>query len=263
MTFFNTGLTPTTHTVDLFVFPQVFAPPSEGPGSRAHYMQHMEEQAQKRYDAEKAAEKAAAAGSGGVMGVLGRAATAAQGGAGGAGGAGEREFDVPGIGMVPESQAGSVNIGEQLANFKKWYMEGGKDEEGEEDPESKNAAHGDKLEGPGWARGFLKMGPGKVAAQCCHATIGCYKQASKNYPFGLKCWEITGCAKVATKLPTDVDQNDEFNKIRAKCKELGVACYLVEDAGRTQIAAGSKTVIGVGPAPVAVVDQICSEYKLL
>ena len=109
----------------------------------------------------------------------------------------------------------------------------------------------------------LKMGPGKVAAQCCHATIGCYKQASKNYPFGLKCWEITGCAKVATKLPTDVDQNDEFNKIRAKCKELGVACYLVEDAGRTQIAAGSKTVIGVGPAPVAVVDQICSEYKLL
>jgi peptidyl-tRNA hydrolase len=109
----------------------------------------------------------------------------------------------------------------------------------------------------------LKMSSGKQCAQCCHAAVGCYKLATKLYPFGVKCWEMTGCAKVAVKLPSDVDQDEEFEKIRRKCKERGVACYLVEDAGRTQIAAGSRTVVGVGPAPVAVVDEICSEYKLL
>jgi peptidyl-tRNA hydrolase len=109
----------------------------------------------------------------------------------------------------------------------------------------------------------LKMTPGKQAAQCCHAAVGCFKNASKAYPYGLKCWETTGCAKVCVKLPTEVDQDTEFNKIRKACKERGVACYLVEDAGRTQIAPGSRTVIGVGPAPVSVIDEICSEYKLL
>jgi PTH2 family peptidyl-tRNA hydrolase len=39
--------------------------------------------------------------------------------------------------------------------------------------------------------------------------------------------------------------------------------YLVEDAGRTQIAAGSKTVLAIGPAPVAELDRITSHLKLL
>ncbi|GMI20989.1 hypothetical protein TeGR_g9328 [Tetraparma gracilis] len=109
----------------------------------------------------------------------------------------------------------------------------------------------------------LKMGKGKQCAQCCHAAVGCYKQAGALYPRGLKAWEVTGCAKVAVKLPADVDQHEEFSRIRGMCRERGVACYLVEDAGRTQIAAGSRTVIGVGPAPVEIVDEIMGGYKLL
>ena len=39
--------------------------------------------------------------------------------------------------------------------------------------------------------------------------------------------------------------------------------FIVEDAGRTQIAAGSRTVLGIGPAPVKVIDSIASHLKLL
>ena len=39
--------------------------------------------------------------------------------------------------------------------------------------------------------------------------------------------------------------------------------FTVEDAGRTQIAAGSQTVLAIGPAPVKIIDQITSHLKLL
>lgn len=37
----------------------------------------------------------------------------------------------------------------------------------------------------------------------------------------------------------------------------------IRDAGRTQIAAGSKTVAAVGPAPLSRVDQITGKLRLL
>ena len=43
----------------------------------------------------------------------------------------------------------------------------------------------------------------------------------------------------------------------------GLPMYLVEDAGRTQIAAGSRTVLGIGPAPVRVFDGVTSNLKLM
>lgn len=39
--------------------------------------------------------------------------------------------------------------------------------------------------------------------------------------------------------------------------------YLVEDAGHTQIKAGSKTVLGIGPAYAQEIDLITSHLKLL
>jgi PTH2 family peptidyl-tRNA hydrolase len=36
-------------------------------------------------------------------------------------------------------------------------------------------------------------------------------------------------------------------EIKKKAKEAGLCSYLVMDAGRTQIASGSKTVLAIGP----------------
>jgi peptidyl-tRNA hydrolase, PTH2 family len=91
----------------------------------------------------------------------------------------------------------------------------------------------------------LNMGKGKIAAQCGHASVGCYKRSLKMCPNALKAWEHTGCAKIAVKCPTTSD----LETIAALARSMDVPLYLVEDAGRTQIAAGSRTVLGLfGPA---------------
>lgn len=38
---------------------------------------------------------------------------------------------------------------------------------------------------------------------------------------------------------------------------------LIIDAGHTQVPSGSKTAVGIGPAPEADLDQTISKYKLL
>ena len=105
----------------------------------------------------------------------------------------------------------------------------------------------------------LPMGKGKVAAQCCHAAVGCYKRASKQCPVALRSWEVTGCAKIALKCPTE----EELLSIATLALERDIPVYLVEDAGRTQIAAGSRTVLGLGPAPAHVFEGLTSHLKLM
>lgn len=106
----------------------------------------------------------------------------------------------------------------------------------------------------------LGMGKGKIAAQCCHAAVACYKQASKTCPAGLRAWEATGTAKIAVKCPS---QDEMMNEILIKAINAGIPAYFVEDAGRTQIASGSRTVLGLGPAPVHAFEGITSHLKLM
>lgn len=105
----------------------------------------------------------------------------------------------------------------------------------------------------------LSMQKGKIAAQCCHAAVGCYKRADKTIPNAVRAWEYTGCAKIAVKCPTE----EEIDTICAKAMSKGIPVYLVEDAGRTQIAAGSRTVLGLGPAPVAMFEGVSDHLKLM
>ena len=60
-----------------------------------------------------------------------------------------------------------------------------------------------------------------------------------------------------------VRSEDELELLQAQAMSLGVCARIIHDAGRTQIASGSATVLGVGPAPKSVVDQVTGELKLL
>lgn len=63
--------------------------------------------------------------------------------------------------------------------------------------------------------------------------------------------------------------------IEKQAKEAGLVTYLVLDAGKTQIASGSMTVLGIGPGmyffpslitptdSVARIDKVTSKLKLL
>jgi len=107
-------------------------------------------------------------------------------------------------------------------------------------------------------RNDLKMGKGKAAAQCCHATLSAYKQARRKNPDMLRVWECSGQQKVTVKVETE----EELLTLLAKARSLGLVAAVIADAGRTQIAAGSKTVLAVGPGPEDLIDQVTGGLKL-
>ena len=102
---------------------------------------------------------------------------------------------------------------------------------------------------------------GKIAAQCSHATLACYKALvnSKNGTSILKRWERIGQAKVTVQVKSE----DELLVLQAQAMSLGLCAKIIHDAGRTQIASGSATVLGVGPGPRSVVDGVTGGLKLL
>jgi PTH2 family peptidyl-tRNA hydrolase len=106
---------------------------------------------------------------------------------------------------------------------------------------------------------LLTANRGKIAAQCGHATLACYKAHLKQNSKVLKQWESTGQAKIAVQIKSE----DDMLMLQAKAISLGLCAKVIHDAGRTQIASGSATVLGVGPGPKSLVDQVTGGLKLL
>ncbi|KAJ5669452.1 peptidyl-tRNA hydrolase 2 [Penicillium macrosclerotiorum] len=106
----------------------------------------------------------------------------------------------------------------------------------------------------------LGMTKGKIAAQCSHATLACYKYLiahSSDSPI-LRRWERGGQAKIALQIKSE----DELLLLQAQAMSLGLCARVIQDAGRTQIASGSRTVLGV-LGPKSVVDGVTGHLKLL
>lgn len=104
----------------------------------------------------------------------------------------------------------------------------------------------------------LKMGKGKVAAQCSHAAVSAYKQIQRRNPELLKQWEYCGQPKVVLKAPDE----ETLLQLLTEAKLLGLTVSLIQDAGRTQISPGSRTVLGIGPGPTEIVDKVSGHLKL-
>ncbi|KAJ5317126.1 hypothetical protein PENANT_c029G05280 [Penicillium antarcticum] len=106
----------------------------------------------------------------------------------------------------------------------------------------------------------LGMTKGKIAAQCSHATLACYKYFLEFAPDSaiLRRWERGGQAKIALQVKSE----EEVLVMQAQAMSLGLCARVIQDAGRTQIASGSKTVLGI-LGPKSVVDGVTGHLKLL
>ncbi|KAE8352350.1 PTH2-domain-containing protein [Aspergillus coremiiformis] len=106
----------------------------------------------------------------------------------------------------------------------------------------------------------LGMTKGKIAAQCSHATLACYKYLTAHSPNSsmLRRWESQGQAKIALQTKSE----EEMETLQAQAISLGLCARVITDAGRTQIASGSRTVLGV-LGPKSVVDSVTGHLKLL
>lgn len=107
-------------------------------------------------------------------------------------------------------------------------------------------------------RNDLKMGKGKIAAQCSHATLGLYKKLYNRAPKALGRWEMCGQVKVVVK----IESEDDMLALQEKAKLINLPTHITIDAGRTQIAPNSRTVMAIlGPADM--VDDVTGGLKLL
>lgn len=105
-------------------------------------------------------------------------------------------------------------------------------------------------------RNDLKMGKGKIAAQCCHGSLGAYK---KTNPEKILKWENEAYAKVVCK----VNSLEELLELKKQAIINKVSYYIVVDAGRTQVPTSTTTVLALGPDEDEILDKITGDLKLL
>jgi peptidyl-tRNA hydrolase len=83
------------------------------------------------------------------------------------------------------------------------------------------------------------------------------------YPYDtsptLSKWYSYGQAKITVQVKSE----EELQTLCATAREIGLVGCIIHDAGRTQIAAGSATVLAVGPGPKSLVDAVTGHLKLL
>ncbi|KAH8271221.1 hypothetical protein KR018_001619 [Drosophila ironensis] len=108
-------------------------------------------------------------------------------------------------------------------------------------------------------RNDLKMGKGKIAAQCGHGAVGAYQRAVTKTPRLIRAWEGSGCAKIAVR----VESEAELMAIKRAAEGQQLNTCLIRDAGRTQIEPNSKTVLAIGPAAAMEIDRVTGHLKLL
>ena len=108
-------------------------------------------------------------------------------------------------------------------------------------------------------RNDLKMGKGKIAAQVAHAAVECALFAEKKDKKSFDAWYKSGQAKIVLR----VDSMEELDQYRKIASSSGIHIAVITDAGRTQIAPGTTTCMGLGPAPVSELDRVTGELKML
>ncbi|MCK4967424.1 MAG: peptidyl-tRNA hydrolase Pth2 [Candidatus Aenigmarchaeota archaeon] len=101
----------------------------------------------------------------------------------------------------------------------------------------------------------LALSAGKMSAQVAHASISAYKKADKN---DCEMWELVGQKKVVLKVLNE----KELLKIFMRAKKEKIPCALIKDAGRTEIAPGTSTCVGIGPTDDSQIDLVVGDLKL-
>ena len=105
----------------------------------------------------------------------------------------------------------------------------------------------------------LKLSPGKLAVQVSHAAVNCafflHDRDSKTF----KQWTREGQKKVVVR----AESEKAFYALKESAERLGLPTFLIQDAGHTEIAPGTVTVLGIGPGPNEKVDRVTGGLPLL
>lgn len=106
------------------------------------------------------------------------------------------------------------------------------------------------------------MSKGKILAQVCHVISSIHYKLQENE---LKSWKNKGEAKIVLKAPfqtikTILDKVETYNSNSDQNSNLKIT--RIHDAGRTQVPAGSLTVIAIGPCEKKIASQFVCDLKM-
>lgn len=105
----------------------------------------------------------------------------------------------------------------------------------------------------------LGMSRGKTAAQVAHASLGSAEKAQEYAEEWYDAWRREGQKKVVVKAKDE----RELYELYELSKGAGLPCYIVNDAGLTELPPGTTTTLGIGPAPDEKMDKVTGHLKLL
>jgi peptidyl-tRNA hydrolase, PTH2 family len=105
----------------------------------------------------------------------------------------------------------------------------------------------------------LTLSRGKLAVQVAHAAVTCAIDTKKKNSKWFNKWKLEGAKKAVVKVETEKD----FYPLKDKADDLKIVSHIITDAGLTEIPAGTKTVLGIGPAPSNLIDKITGDLQLL
>lgn len=101
----------------------------------------------------------------------------------------------------------------------------------------------------------LQLPKGKAAAQVAHAAVEAAWRADRE---SVQRWRDQGMAKVVLKV---ADEKELLRQLQI-AKDAGFPTALITDAGHTVVEPGTRTCLGIGPAPAAALDRLFGDLKL-
>lgn len=105
-------------------------------------------------------------------------------------------------------------------------------------------------------RADLKLPKGKLAAQAAHASVEAVLRSSSQK---VDEWHSQGMKKIIVK----VDDERQLLECQQKAKGKGMVAAVITDAGKTVVAPGTRTCIGIGPDKEEIIDSITSDLKMV
>lgn len=102
----------------------------------------------------------------------------------------------------------------------------------------------------------IGMSVGKIAAQAAHASVGALELARGTDEANH--WLDAGGLKVVVAIC-----GDDVAPLMSRAFNMSVLAYIVRDAGRTEVPAGTVTCLAFGPGKASRIDRITGDLRLL
>ncbi len=105
----------------------------------------------------------------------------------------------------------------------------------------------------------LGMSKGKCAVQASHASVEAVLRTLKKEKNKIELWRREGMKKVVL----GVENLEELIELKKQADQEGLIAYIVRDAGRTEVPAGTETALAIGPDEESRIDKITGKLKSL